>query len=209
MAVATAQVAFDTARTLLNDDAGTIFTNAVLLPKLVQAFRELQDELRRNDASIMVTTTSATVAIAATTYAAITDILEPITLWEKATAAADSTYVPMTEYSPLPIIASSTTLRYWYWDGTNINFIASTVARTVRVLYWRSLTTPTSAASSLIFTSAENFLAPRTAALMAGSLGEEKVFQVMSQLASVELSKIIDANRGRMAPGASAGSTRS
>lgn len=205
MAVATAQVAFDTARTLLNDDAGTIFTNTVLLPKLVQAFRELENALRINDASIMFKSTSATIAIGITVYPAITDIIEPITLWEKAVAAADSTYVPMTEFDPLPITASSTTLRYWEWDGTNINFIASTVARVVKVRYWRSLTEPTSGASSLIFIGAENYLAPRTAALMAGSLGEEKVFAAMTQVAKENLDKIVNANRGRQSP---PGSTR-
>lgn len=198
MAAVNASVAFATARALLNDISNTFFTDTVLLPYLVQSFRELEVELRVNNASIMRATTVVTVAISATTMVSLpTDINEPIKLWEKATGGTNATYSPMTEYDPLPNAVGSTTLRYWNWDGTNINFIASSVARSVRMEYWRVLTEPTAAGSSLVFINAEDYIAPRTAALAAGALGEEKITLYLTQVAKDALDKVIAANRGR------------
>lgn len=195
-----ASVVFATARTLLNDDAADLWTDPVLLPKLVQAFRELQAKLRINAGSVMKTSTSATVTSGSLTYGAISDIIEPIRLWEKAVADPDSSYVPMTEYDPLPIVAQAATLIYWQWDGTNINFIGASANRSVRVQYWRNLPDPTDATSDMIFTNAELYLAPRTAALAAGSVGEKDKYDIMSGVADKSLEIVIQANRGRQAP---------
>lgn len=205
MAAVTAQVAFDNARTLLNDDAGVTFTNAVLLPKLVEAFRELLVNLRLNASSIMIEQTNANLAIGIVTYPAISNIIEPIMLWEKAQAGADSTYIKMTEFDPLPNRAQTTTLKYWDWNGIDIKFVGSTVTRTVKVQYWGELTEPTSSSSSLLFIDAQYYLGPRTAAIMAGSLGEAEMMDALTALANKSLDGITQANRGRVAP---PGSTR-
>jgi len=195
-----ASVVFATARTLLNDDAATLWTDPILLPKLVQAYRELESKLRINAAQIMKKTVNATIAINGLVYGTISDIKEPIKLWEKAVGGLDSSYVLMTEYDPLPHVAQAATLIYWQWDGTNINFIGSTAQRVVQVQYWRSLTEPTDNTSDLFFIDAEIYLAPRTAALAAGSVGEIEKFQAMTQIAAEGLELVIQANRGRQAP---------
>lgn len=204
MPAVTAGVAFTTARTLLNDDLATLWTDVVLLPKLVQAFRELEAKLRISAASIMRAYTDADVPISSTpsVYTAITDIKEPIRLWEKAPSDPDSAYVQMTEYDPLPVtlFPVGTTIQYWQWDGTNINLMGCSADRHIKVMYWRSLAEPTGNSSSLVFTDAEIFLAPRTAALAAGSVGETDVYAAMSGVASEALGLVIQANRGRQAP---------
>lgn len=199
-----ASVALTTARTLLNDDGGSLWTDVVLLPKLVQAFRELEARLRISAASIMRVSTSATVSAGGLVYPTIADINEPIRLWEKAVGDPDSNYGQMTEYDPLPITPQTALLNYWQWDGTNLNLLGATADRVVRVLYWRNLTEPTVNTSSLIFIDAELYLAPRTAALAAGSVGEADKFTAMSSVADGNLTLVIQANRGRQAPPATA-----
>ena len=199
MAAVLAEVALNTARTLLNDDTGTLFTDDVLMPKLVQSFRQMVASLRINAADILITTAVNNLAanIASLTFS---DINEPIKLWEKAQGSGDDTYLPMTEYDPLPNDVPSTTIRYWQWDGTQINFIAATATRTVRSRYWKVLPEPTSGTSSLLFINAEYYLAPMTAAIMAGVLGEDEQMTALAAQAAATFKSIIDANRGRMAP---------
>ena len=199
MAAVNASVALATARTLLNDDAGSFYTDAVLLPKLVQAFRQMEANLRINAADIMFNIDVRNIP-ANTVNFTITDINEPVILWEKATTDTDANYVKMTEYDPLPNDVQAATLRYWQWDGTNINFISASADRTVKTKYWRVLPEPSSAASSLILINAEYYLAPMTAAIMAGSLGEDEQMTTLAAVAGVAFKMVIDANRGRQAP---------
>ncbi len=199
MAAVNAQVALDTARTLLNDDAGTLFTNTVLMPKLIQAFRQMVASLRINAADLMIRSADSNLAANAATLT-FADINEPIKLWEKAQGSGDDTYSPMTEYDPLPNVLPTTTIKYWQWDGTNINFIAATATRTVRTRYWRVLTEPVDGTSSLVFINAEYYLAPMTAAIMAGVLGEEEQMTTLAAQAVTTFKMVIDANRGRQAP---------
>jgi hypothetical protein len=199
LAAVLAQVALDTARTLLNDDAGTLFTNAVLMPKLIQAFRQMVASLRINAADLIITTANSNLA-ASTASLTFSDINEPIKLWEKAQGSTDDTYLPMTEYDPLPNDVPAATIKYWQWDGTQINFIAATATRTVRTRYWRVLTEPVDGTSSLLFINAEYYLAPMTAAIMAGTLGEDEQMTTLAAQAVTTFKMIVDANRGRQAP---------
>lgn len=153
----------------------------------------------------MFQTTSADLAIGVTSYPAIANIIEPIALWEKAQGGADSTYIKMTEFDPLPNRAQAATLKYWDWDGTNINLLGSTATRHVKVEYWAMLVEPVDGTSSLQFINAEYYLGPRTAAIMAGVLGEEAMLTALTAQADDSLNNIIQANRGRQAP---PGSTR-
>lgn len=199
MAAVTASVVFTTARTLLNDDAGTLFTDAVLLPKLVQAFRQLMTDLRINAQDLLITTATGTVT-SGTSLLTFADINEPIVLWEKGTGETNDKFVKMTEYDPLPNVLGTATLDYWQWDGAQINFIASSVSRTVKTQYWRVIPEPTSGASSLYFINAEYYLAPVTAGIMAGVLGEAEQMEALMSQGVTTLKMIVDANRGRQAP---------
>lgn len=199
MAAVTASVVFTTARTLLNDDAGTLFTDAVLLPKLVQAYRQMMADLRINAQDLLITTGFSTVA-AGTALLTFSDINEPIILWEKLSSDGVDKFVKMTEYDPLPNALSSTTLKYWQWDGAQMNFIAATTNRTVKAQYWRVIPEPTSGASSLYFINAEYYLAPVTAGIMAGVLGEAEQMETLIAQGVTTLKMIVDANRGRQVP---------
>jgi len=201
MAAKTAQTALDTARTLLNDDAAVTWTNAVLLPKMNEAFRELQQKLTLSDASLMQTTSVSTVN-AGTSSLVIASIKEPIRLWEKFTADPNDSYAIMTERYILPNRASGVEerLREWQWDGVQLNFISAITNRSVKVFYWQEFADLASGASSLQFIDAELYLAPRTAALMASIVGEEGRPKEWNDLAMSNLQQIILANRGRVEP---------
>jgi hypothetical protein len=201
--MANASVALITARTLLNDDAGTLWSDTVLLPKLQQAHRELQAELWFSGSPVlrkMSTTVTIAAGVLVHPGTGLTDMVEPIRLEEKGTAEADSLFVPMTEYDPLPTLAQATTLKFWQWSEETIKFLGSSVDRSVRVYFRKSLTVPAVAGDSLGFTMAELYLAPRTAALAFGSTGNMGAADAASTLADKGLIKVILSNKGRMRP---------
>lgn len=195
-----ASTVFATARTLLNDDGNSLWTDTVLLPKLVEAFRELQAKLILSAAPVMRTEAAQNIAIGVTTLVIPTDLVAPIRLWEKAVADPATSYIPMTEQDPLPNVAQGINLKYWQWYQQAINLIGSTSTRAVKIQYWRSLTEPVGSGSDLIFNRGELFLAPRTAGLAAGSVGEDDAMQKWSDIGMASLNDVIMANRGRIPP---------
>lgn len=192
-----ASVVLNTVRTLLNDDNAAIWTDAVLIPKLQQAHRELQNKLKFAAVPIMRAEAILAVATGTLIFASPSDLVEPIRLWEKATADPITGYVLMTESDPLPNVVAASTLIYWQWKDEIITFIGATADRTVKLLYWRNLTLPTVNTDFIGFISGELYLAPRVAALAAGSVGEKDVFAAMTSLASESLNMVILSNRGR------------
>lgn len=195
-----ASTIFATARTLLNDDGASVFTDTVLLPKLVEAFRELQAKLILSAAPIMRAEAAQNINIGVTTLVLPTDLVAPIRLWERSQAAQDTAYIPMTEQDPLPNVAQQTNLVYWQWYQQAINLVGSIDTRRVKIQYWRSLTEPVDATSDLVFNRGELFLAPRTAGLAAGSVGEDDAMAKWSGIGDASLNDIILANRGRTPP---------
>lgn len=195
-----ASTVFATARTLLNDDGNSYFTDTVLLPKLVEAFRELQAKLKLSAAPVMRTESIQNIAIGITTLILPPDLEAPIRLWEKAVPDPITNFIPMTEQDPLPNIAQGLNLVYWQWYQQAINLIGSTATRSVKIQYWRALAEPTGPGDDLIFNRGELFLAPRTAGLAAGSVGEDDAMQKWSDIGMASLNDVIMANRGRVSP---------
>ena len=193
-----AVVALNTARTLLNDDGSQLWTDPVLMPKLQAAHRELQIQMRANACPVTRDTTSALpVPANATTVTAPTDMVEPITLWEKDGAEPDSLYVRMTEYDPLPVVARGNRLIWWRWAKESFEFVGSTVNRTIKIYYKRSITIPASATDPIGIIDGELYLGPRVAALAFGSTGNATAAGWCSDMAMSTLNDILIANRGR------------
>ena len=193
-----ASVVLATARTMLNDDAATNWTDAALFPKLQQAHKELQIKLRRAAAPVMKNTYTETVAIAGTAFLTPpVDLVSPIQLWETSSAGTIDTYALMTEYDPLPNVVSAATMIYWAWIEERVAFIGSTAARKILMLYWRSLTLPAVNTDPIGFINGELYLAPRTAAIAAGSVGQAAEMDALAKLADSSLTEVILSNRGR------------
>jgi hypothetical protein len=193
-----ASVVLATARTLLNDDAATNWTDAALIPKLQQAHKELQIKLRRAAAPVMKNQYTEVLAASATGFVTPpADLVAPIQLWETSSGGAVNTYALMTEADPLPNVVPTTTLIWWSWRDEFVTFIGSSAIRQVLMLYWRSLALPAANTDLIGFINGELYLAPRTAALAAGSVGQAAEMQALATLADGSLNEVILSNRGR------------
>lgn len=194
-----ASVVLAGARQLLNDVSGAVWTDTVLIPKLQDAHRELQKIMKLVAAPVMKAIDNDISVLAfATTLTLPSDIVEPIRLWEKAPADAESLYIPMTDTDPLPIVAQAATLVYWMWRDESVSFIGASANRFVRMEYWKSLTVPALSTDLLGITDAEIYLTPRTAALASLAVGEMEQFNTNSTEAEKHLNDIIVANRGKI-----------
>ena len=191
-------VVLATARTLLNDDAATNWTDAALIPKLQQAHKELQIKLRRAAAPVMKKRYTETLAANATAFATPPGDLEaPIQLWETSASGGVDTYALMTEADPLPNVLPTTTMIWWSWSNEVVTFIGSSAIRKILMLYWRSLALPQVNTDSIGFINGELYLAPRTAAIAAGAVGQAAEMTALSQMADTSLTEVILSNRGR------------
>lgn len=193
---------FVTARTILNDDGNSLFTDTVLFPKLTQAHRELQAYLRARDSQIMRNTFQGVLNANATNLVASpTDLLEPIKLWEKVSGSSVTTYAEMTEQDPIdPTQGPGTTAsQFWQWADEVLVFRpAASNNIDVKILYWRQIPIPVLNTDLIGVLFGELFLAPRTAAIMAGSLGDEETYNVASKMAISSMDQIVAANKGRL-----------
>ena len=194
-----ASIALMTARTLLNDDGIQLWTDVALLPKLQLAHRELQAQLRaaacpvtRNIHYSVVTAGSLVL-----TDTTLTDLVEPITLWENAVGGTEDSYVRMTEYDPLPISPQASRLIYWRWGQEQILFIGCSVDRSVKIYYKRELPIPASGNDPIGMIDGEFYIAPRIAALTFGSTGNVEASAWCKQMADATINDIIISNRGR------------
>jgi hypothetical protein len=193
-----ASVVLATARTLLNDDAATNWTDASMMPKLQQAHKELQVKLRRCAAPVMKNQYTEVLAANATVFVTPPpDLIAPIQLWETTSGGPVNTYALMTEADPLPNVVPGTTLVWWSWKDEIVTFIGATAIRQVLMLYWRSLPLPATNTDLIGFLNGELYLAPRTAALCSGSVGEGEQMAALAALADGSLTEVILSNRGR------------
>jgi len=198
MAISVASEVFDTARGFLNDINADIWTNTVLLTRLPHAHRELQLKLRNAACPVMMKSSAAiTVNSGALTVTLPSDLVEPIQAWENSVGGGKATATPMTESNPLLQATQTTTLNYWEWDGANINLIGATANRDVFLRYWRRIAIPTGASDSIGIWDGELYLAPRVAAIAAGSVGQAEMMAALTELADSALSDIITSNKGR------------
>jgi len=201
-----ASVVLATARTLLNDDSATNWTDASLIPKLQQAHKELQIKLRRAAAPLMKSKYTEVIPAGNTTFATPpADLVAPIQLWENVTSGATNLYTLMTEADPLPNVIQVATMVWWAWIEEAVTFIGSTANRQVLMLYWRALPLPAVNTDLIGFINGELYLAPRTAAIAAGSVGQAAEMGTLAAMADASLNEVILSNRGRAPqnPGAS------
>lgn len=200
--MANASVALATARTLLNDDNATTWTDPILLPKLAEAHRELQVDLweigspvvREESSAIQVDTPDTTLG-----GNQPSDLIAPTKLIE--TSRSGSAWVDMTEVTYIPKnIAQSATLIYWAWREEVIVLLGADVNRDVIVYYRKLITIPTAVGDAIGVIFGELYLGARTAALAAGSVGNKEVYDALTTLAKTNFAKVVSSNRGQQKP---------
>jgi hypothetical protein len=210
MSILTLATVLSQARTLLNDDTVGTFPDPVLIPKIQIAHQELQTALW-DCGSPIIRKISAGISIPANTTSLQTtgsmpaDLLVPFKMSES--NAVNGPWTPMTEVyfisdlqNQNPPLVPGATLTWWSWIGDDIVFLGSTNARYIQVVYRRSLTIPAASADSLGVPFAEQYLAPRAAAIAGGSLNNPDSLKILTDMANTNLTKVISANRGKQMP---------
>ena len=196
-----------TARTYLNDDNATQFPDPVLIPKVQEAHRELQEELWAIGSPIVRGAVLASYTVGGVRLDAPafppTDLLCPFMLWENASGSTIITpgWQPMTEAFYIPLgTAPGNTLGFWVWQQEAVLLAGSTANRAVVVWYRRQINIPVLATDVIGILFGESYLAARTAAIAAGTVGSKDTYEAMTALSKENLAKVIAANRGQQKP---------
>jgi len=203
MSVPMSQV-LTTPRRYLNDDAATQFPDQVIIPKIQEAHRELQEELWVVGSplvrgQVLLNYTSPGTAFPATPG----DFLCPTAMFENAAGSnlASAGWAPMTEafYIPLGTVVAAT-LSWWAWQQEQIVIPGAAQNRAVVMQYRRLIPIPVLATDLIGILFGESYLAARAAAMTAGAVGNKDILDVATALAKENIGKVISANRGQQKP---------
>lgn len=205
-AYAQAEDALTLARALVNDTAGAVFTDTLLMPLLNSAYRGLQRELAEAGVSVLaeqqdieldpdpVSGVTSTEISDVSSPQLPTDCLMPHMLWERATANTSDTFVPMEKFMSgggMLNLQPSSCLRLWEWREDKINLIGATQSVTVRVRYEKVLPALTLGADPVQIRSATDALGFAAAALAARSRGARALAADLLGTAQAAAEKLI------------------
>jgi hypothetical protein len=202
-----AEDALSLARALLNDTAGAVFTDTLLMPLLSSAYRGLQRELAENGVSVLVEQQDlnlATDPVSGITPMEISDVsspqlptdcMVPHMLWERATPNTTDVFIPMEKFTSggsMLNLQPSTYLHLWEWREDKVNLIGATQAITVRIRYEKVLPLLTLGTDPVQIRSATDPLAFATAALAARSRGARALAQDLLGTAQMATENLIE-----------------
>src|SRR5271169_1732943 len=176
-------------RSLLNDAAGNLFTDTVLLPYVNAAYRKAQRALANIqsgsfltdnvllvvsavtevDPSVQVSITDAT----APPNQLPTDLLVPLKLWERASGSSDDfvEMVDLTRHGGLPSRVQDVTLNVWEWRADGLWFLGATQDTQLRLRYQKAFPDLADGTSPVLIRNAQEAIAYYTAALASASRG--------------------------------------
>ena len=176
-------------RALLNDAAGNLFTDTVLLPYANSAYRKVQRALANvqsgtflsDDALLVV---PAVTAVDASLQVVIsdatappnqlpTDLLVPLKLWERANGSSDdfAEMTDLTGHGGLPSQPQDVNLEYWEWRADGLYFVGATQDTQIRLRYQKSFADLTDASSPVLIRNAQEAIAYFTAAMASAARG--------------------------------------
>ena len=143
-------------RALLNDAAGNLFTDAVLLPFVNSGYRKAQRALANVQSGSFLTdnvllvvpavgTVDPSVQVSITDATAPPnqlppDLLVPVKIWERANLSSDDfvEMVDLTDHDGLPSEPQAQALLYWEWRADGIYFLGATQDTQIRLRYQKS-----------------------------------------------------------------------
>lgn len=163
------------ARTHLDDDDATIWTDHRLMPKLREAFRELMIHLTLNDYPLVDNTNIVLVVPAGTTDLSTlsgypTDMVEPQVLKERVKGGREVDLREMVETGTLPDYDPIDSLNYWNWGGNLLTVLPARTDRELKINYMRGLKAPNTVTDPVSIIFGDTYLSYRTAAIALGSL---------------------------------------
>jgi hypothetical protein len=176
-------------RSLLNDAAGNLFTDSVLLPFVNSGYRKAQRALANVqsgsflsdnvllvvqavasvDPSVQVSITDAT----APPNQLPPDLLVPVKIWERVNLSSDDfvEMVDLTDHDGLPSEPQGQALSYWEWRADGIYFLGATRDTQIRLRYQKSYPDLTDATSPVLIRNAQEALAYAAAAMAGAARG--------------------------------------
>lgn len=172
-----ASTIINSAKPLLNDPQGIIYSDTALLPLLSKAYRELQIRLSRagmgptREVSERLSIPTGTTALGDGSGLP-PGLLYPIEIKEGTPGAPIEQFQTITETTWEPSRARGTSLAVWAWREEEIKFVGATLDREILIRYMKGLTPLTALTSPIYILNSELFLEARTAAIAAGVLGE-------------------------------------
>jgi hypothetical protein len=178
-------------RSLLNDAAGNLFTDSVLLPYVNSGYRKAQRALAAaGQESFLVDDLLIVVPAVAQVDSSLqvmindntappnqlpTDLLVPLALWERPKGSSED-FSPMVDLSArggLPAIQQEATLRFWEWRQDGIWFAGATQDTQIRLRYQKSYPDLTDATSTVLVRNAQEAIAYAGAAMAALARGSQ------------------------------------
>src|SRR5712672_2623946 len=176
-------------RSLLNDAAGNLFTDSVLLPYANSAYRKVQRSLANVQSGTFLTdnvllVVSAVTVVDASAQVSITDatappnqlpqdLLVPVKLWERANLSSDD-FIEMTDltgHDGLPSEPQAQMLRFWEWRADGLYFLGATQDTQIRLRYQKAYPDFTDATSPVLVRNSQEAIAYATAALAGWARG--------------------------------------
>lgn len=161
------EIMLEAAGVFLNDTPRSLFTDAVLLPFLKRAFKDLLLELDKKGIS-QTSEVSAAITIPASTTSMTTagvlpaDFISPTKIEERRNGSSDL-YTPMVEKDWESNILQTESLRYWAFREDDIKFPGATTIRQILLYYRKGLTVPVVLTNPLGLVNVENYLSAQTA----------------------------------------------
>lgn len=185
----TAEQVTSLVRSLLNDAAGNLFTDTVLIPYANSAYRKVQRALANirsggflcDDVLLVVTAVTCadpSVQVSITDATAPpnqlpVDLLVPLKLWERPNCSSDD-FVEMTDltnHGGLPSQPQGLNLQYWEWRADGLYFLGATQDTQIRLRYEKALPAFVDGTSSVLIRDAIEAIAYFTAAMAAAARG--------------------------------------
>lgn len=197
-----AEDALNLARSLANDAAGAVFSDAVLMPFLNSAYRALQRQLAESGVSVLIAQADLDLPLTngitptylsdVSTPQLPTDLLAPHQLWEQATGSSDI-FTPMEKITGgLPNFQQGPHLRMWEWRTDTIQLIGATQEITVRLRYEKSLPAIVLGTDPIQIRSSLDPLAYAVAGMAARSRGAQALAADMFALAESSVEALIE-----------------
>lgn len=173
MAFPTVNACLAAAAGWLGDPAQSVYTNAVLhSPFFETAWGEFWSlmvnwDLQSVQREVLYTLPANTTSLVPAT-ASISDMGEPSKVWERGSTSED--WIEMESAGTLPQADSSGRLVWWKWEQDTFYFIGSPSARLLKFEYSAS-STPPAIGATVSVDGCKDFLAVRTASLIAPTRG--------------------------------------
>jgi len=186
------------AATRLNDQSQTDYTNAVLLPLVKDAWKELQLELHLNG-SLALEKMNAALTLPATQTSFVTasiypvDLLQPQRLQER--HVGDTFWKPMDKTMWPPDFTPTEYNQYWTESQQDILVPGATQDNQVHIFGIKSLSDITSETDPLPINNCQPYMVNRVAALAARFRGNNPTrADALDTMAGIALSKLIAVN---------------